>query len=220
MGLTVVLKSYSWPGRFTHAPDDRAALRFLPSELYETTIKEHVMTPIAGFFLAVIAGWIVREPRRAAATVILPYLAIVAVQSWDIANGYGISPPDTVTPFSGAISYWVVQLIFLITTVAIAAEISVLRAGARAGQPLVLTVGPWYRAAVALAAGAIGTLVLLVAWLASAKLVSHHSSAGSPPPQGVIGIGLSLVGVLAFGVAAIRVTVRVRRAKIATGGTS
>ena len=50
------------------------------------------MTPIAGFFLAVIAGWIIREPRRAAATVILPYLAIVAVQSWAIANGYGISP--------------------------------------------------------------------------------------------------------------------------------
>jgi len=35
------------------------------------------MTPIAGFSLAVIAGRIVREPRRAAATVILPYLAVV-----------------------------------------------------------------------------------------------------------------------------------------------
>ena len=64
------------------------------------------MTPIAGFFLAVITGSIVREPRKAAATVILPYLAIMAAQTWDIANGYGISPPDTVTPFSGAISYW------------------------------------------------------------------------------------------------------------------
>lgn len=173
------------------------------------------MTPIAGFFLAVIAGWIVREPRRAAATVILPYLAIVAVQSWDIANGYGVSPPDTVTPFSGAISYWVVQVIFFITTVAIAAEIAVLRARARADQPMVLLAGPWYRAAVATAICTIGTLVLLVGWLSTAKLVSHHSSAGSPPPQGLIGIGLSLIGVVAFGVAAIRALIRGRRQRTA-----
>jgi hypothetical protein len=137
------------------------------------------MTPIAGFFLAVIAGWIVREPRRAAATVVLPYLAIVAVQSWAIATGYGISPPDTVTPFSGAISNWVVQLVFGLTTTGIAAEIAVLRAGARPGQPMVLLAGPWYRAAVAMSICAIGTLTLLVAWLSSAKLVSQHSSSGS-----------------------------------------
>ncbi len=178
------------------------------------------MTPIAGFFIAVIAGWLVREPRKAAATVILPYLAIVAVQTWYIANGYGTSPPDTVTPFSGAISYWVVQAIFLITTVAIAAEVAVLRAGARAGQPMVLLAGPWYRAAVATAICTIGTLVLLVGWLASAKLVSQHSSAGSPPPQGLIGIGLSVIGIVAFGVAAIRTLVRTRRQSMtpAAGG--
>jgi hypothetical protein len=178
------------------------------------------MTPIAGFFLAVIAGWLVREPRRAAATVILPYLAIVAVQSWDIANGYGISPPDTVTPFSGAISYWVVQLAFFITTAGIAAEVAVLRAGARAGQPMVLLAGPWYRAAVATAICMTGTLITLVAWLASAKLVSHHSSAGSPPPQGLIGIGLSLIGVVVFGIAAIRVAARTRRALTPAGRPS
>jgi hypothetical protein len=28
-------------------------------------------------------------------------------------------------------------------------------------------------------------------------LVSRHSSTGSPPPQGVIGIGLSLIGAVA-----------------------
>jgi hypothetical protein len=180
------------------------------------------MTPIAGFFLAVIAGWLVREPRKAAATVIFPYLAIVAVQSWDIANGYGISPPDTVTPFSGAISYWVVQLVFGLTSVLIAAEIGLLRAGARAGQPMVLIAGPWYRVAVATAIGCIGTLVLLVAWLTTAKLVSHHSSSGSPPAQGLIGIGPSLIGVVAFGAAAIRVAIRSRRQRVAADpvGTS
>jgi hypothetical protein len=45
------------------------------------------MTPIAGFFLAIIDGWIVREPRRTAATVILPYLAVAVVQTWAIGNG-------------------------------------------------------------------------------------------------------------------------------------
>lgn len=158
------------------------------------------MTPIAGFFLAIIAGWIVREPRRAAATVILPYLAVVAVQTWAIADGYGVSPPDTVTPFSGAISYYVVQLIFLVTTIAIAASLAVLRRSSPGGLP----VGPWYRAAVAAAACMSGVLVLLVAWLTDASLVPVHSSTGSPPAQGLVGIGLSLVGFVVLGVAAIR----------------
>ena len=167
------------------------------------------MTPIAGFFLAIIAGWIVREPRRAAATVVLPYLAVVAVQTWAIANGYGVSPPDTVTPFSGAISYYVVQLIFGITTVAIAAELAVVRRHA-AGQDADSPADSWHRTALAAAVCTTSTLVLLVAWLSGASLVSHHSSSGSPPAQGVAGIGLSLVGFVVLGVAAIRAR---RRAK-------
>jgi hypothetical protein len=87
------------------------------------------MTPIAGLFLAIIAGWIVREPRRAAATVILSYLAVAVAQTWAIGNGYGISPPDTVTLLSGEISCYVVQLAFLITTAAIAASLAVVRGG-------------------------------------------------------------------------------------------
>ena len=166
------------------------------------------MTPIAGFFLAIIAGWIVREPRRAAATVILPYLAIVVVQTWGLANGYGINPPDTVTPLSGAVSYYVVQLIFLVTSVAIAASLAVLLAARGGGLP----VGPWYRTAVATAACTTGVLVLLVAWLADASLVRVHSSAGAPPAQGLAGMGLSVIGFVVLGVAAIRVVVRRRAA--------
>jgi hypothetical protein len=166
------------------------------------------MTPIAGFFLAIVAGWIVREPRRAAATVVLPYLAVVAVQTWALANGYGINPPDTVTPLSGAVSYYVVQLIFLATSLAIAASLAVVLAARGGGLP----VGPWYRAAVAAAACATGVLLLLVAWLAAASLVRVHSSAGTPPAQGLAGMGLSVVGLVALGAAAIRVIVRRRRA--------
>lgn len=171
------------------------------------------MTPIAGFFLAVIAGWIVHEPRRAAATVILPYLAVVVVQTWAIANGYGISPPDTVTPLSGAVSYYVVQLIFLVTSVAIAAALAVVLAARGGGLP----VGPWYRAAVAAAVCATGDLVLLAAWLADASLVRVHSSAGAPPAQGLAGIGLSLIGCVVLGVAAIRVIRRRAAVRSETG---
>ena len=163
------------------------------------------MTPIAGFFIAIIAGWIVREPRRAAAIVIPPYLAVVAVQTWALADGYGISPPSTVTPLSGAGSYYLVQLIFGLTTVAIAAELAVVRryAAARKGTPADSPVAPWYRAAAASAICTTGVLVLLVAWLSGAKLVAHHSAQGTTPAQGVAGIGLSLTGFVVLGVAAI-----------------
>jgi hypothetical protein len=158
------------------------------------------MTVLAAFFLAILAGWIVREPRRAALTVILPYLAMVAVQTWGLANGYGINPPDTVTPFSGAISYYVVQLVFLLIAVAIAAELAVVRARA-AAPPFA---GPWLRAAVATAIGATATLWLIVGWLADAKLVAHHSTSGTPLVA-LLGIGLNVIGVVALGVAAIMV---------------
>jgi len=173
------------------------------------------MTPIAVFFLAVVAGWIVREPRRAAGTVVLPYLAIVAVQTWSLANGYGINPPDTVTPFSGAISYWVVQAIFGLIGMAIAAELAFLRAPGRGARPAVPLAGPWYRTAVATAICDTSVLVLLVAWLSSAKLVAHHSTNSPIPPQGVIGILLDLVGVVALGIAVLRFAIKARRSRTA-----
>lgn len=163
------------------------------------------MTPIAGFFLALIAGWIIAEPRRAAATVVFPYVAVTIVQTWSLAKGFGINPPSTVTPFSGAISYYVVQLAFFVTTLVIAAEVAVLRRHALAGKAVAADppAGSWYRTAVAAAVCTTGTLVLLVAWLASASLVTkHNSSSAGPPAQGIIGIALSLIGFVAFGVAA------------------
>jgi hypothetical protein len=102
-----------------------------------------------------------------------------------------------------------VQLAFLITTAAIAASLAVVR-GARAGG---LPVGPWYRAAVAAAVCAAGDLVLLAAWLTGASPVRVHSSEVAPPAQGLAGIGLSLMGVVVLGVAAVMV-IRRRRANL------
>jgi len=210
---------------FTRPQDDRDGPRFLLSELSDLggrtrppLSKGQVMTPIAGFFLAIIAGWIIAEPRRAAATVIFPYIAVTAVQTWSLANGFGVNPPSTVTPFSGAISYYVVQLIFFVTTVVIAAEVAVLRRHALAGKavPADPPAGSWYRTAVAAAVCATGTLVLLVAWLADASLVTdHNSSSAGPPAQGIVGIALSLIGVVAFGVAALRARRKAARGELA-----
>jgi hypothetical protein len=118
-----------------------------------------------------------------------------------------------VTPFSGAISYWVVQLVFGLIGMAIAAELAVLRAPGRGPRPTAALVGPWYRAAVASAICDAGVFILLVAWLAVAKLVTHHSANAPIPPEGVIGIGLDLVGVVALGIAVLRVSIRARRSQ-------
>jgi hypothetical protein len=175
------------------------------------------MTPIAGFFLAIIAGWIVAEPRRAAAATVLPYLAVTAVQTWLLANNYGINPPDTVTPLSDAWSYYVVQVIFFLTTLGIAAELAVVRRHALAGKasPADPPAGSWYRAAVAGTVCASGVLVLLVSWLAASSLVTKHATNGGPPAQGIVGIVLSLVGVIVLGVAAFRAHRRAARAAAA-----
>jgi hypothetical protein len=165
------------------------------------------MTPIVGFFLAIIAGWFVRDPKRAAATVVIPYLAVTAVQTWDIASGYGISPPSTVTPLTmggnGSLPYYVVQLVFGLLAAGIAAELAALRR--RTLPPEARTsAAAWQRAAVATAIQCIGVLVLLVAAMSRFTLEAHHSSSGSPPLQGVVGMLLCVIGFVALGVAVLR----------------
>jgi len=104
-----------------------------------------------------------------------------------------------------------VQAVFGLIAMGIAAELAVLRAPGRGGRPTVPLAGPWYRAAVASAICDTGVFVLLVAWLAGAKLVAHHSTSSSIPPQGVIGIGLDLVGIVALGIAVLTTRIRARR---------
>ena len=53
------------------------------------------MTPLAGFVAAIIAGWIVRDPRRAVPAVVIPFLIVLTMQTWGIAAGDGVSPPST-----------------------------------------------------------------------------------------------------------------------------
>ena len=91
------------------------------------------MTPWAGFVAAIVAGWIVRDPRRAVATVIVPFLVVLATQSWMIAAGRAVSPPSTVTQFPSCLGYWIIQAIFLALALGIAAELQFPAQGAPRG---------------------------------------------------------------------------------------
>lgn len=160
------------------------------------------MTPIAGFVIAIIAGWIIRDPRRAAAAVVVPYLAVVAAQSWILASGRGVSPPSTVTGWPGLIGYWAVQAVFLALAIGIAAELSALRRRRMLSDDA--PAGAGHRFTLALGVLAALTAVFLVAYLLDSAPVSHHAADGTPPVQGYVGMLLCIVTFLALSVVTLR----------------
>jgi hypothetical protein len=154
------------------------------------------MTGTVGIFLAVIAGWFVSERRQVVKVVVLPYLAILAVQTWGIASGRGVSPPSTVTAFPGLIGYYVVQAIILALALGIALQISALRF--RAGRSEAGSSAAPSRATLALVVNSSVCALVVAAFALDHPLfdpgsVTHHTSSGSPPVLGVAGIGLSVV---------------------------
>jgi hypothetical protein len=175
------------------------------------------MTPLAGFVAAIIAGWFVRDPRRAAATVVVPFLIVLTMQTYSIAAGYGVSPPSTVTPFSGAISYYVFQAAFLALALGIAAELAALR---EARKPADDRAGAGRRMALAVALLAGLAVVLDAGWALESAPVAHHSAEGSPPPQGLAGIGLCIVTFAVLSVLTIRKRRAAARTKLAGAETS
>jgi hypothetical protein len=161
---------------------------------------------MAGFIIAIAAGWLVHDARKAAATVIIPWLGVLAVDAWLLAAGHDDSPPSTVSQFPQAISFWAIQVVLLALLLGIAAMLGSLRARqdlsrGRAGNTR-------RQAAIATAILVPATAAFaLVAVLASTPVL-HHSATGSPSPVEVAGWGLSVVS---FGALAV-VTVRRRRA--------
>jgi hypothetical protein len=144
------------------------------------------MTPLAGFVAAIIAGWIIRDPRRAAAAVLVPFLAVLAVQTWSLAAGHGDNPPSTIH----GVSYWVVQAIILAFALGIATQLAiVLRArtagdGDGAGDGA----GASRRALQATAVLLVLTAAFLTGFVLSSKPVLHHSTSSPLPWYGTAGI--------------------------------
>jgi hypothetical protein len=160
------------------------------------------MTPLAGFVLAVIAGWITRDGRRAAAIIIIPFLAMTALQTYAIADGRGVSPPSAVWPVNGgSIPYYVVQLLIMAAVLGVGTLLGTVRAQRAAAGSDGSDLGRRTKIA-AVTVSVLTAVSCIGAWLASAP-VAHHSSAGSPPAQGLIGMGVLILSLIVLTVMTI-----------------
>ncbi len=155
------------------------------------------MTPLAGFIAAILAGWIIREPRRAAAAVLVPFLAVLAVQSWTLAAGHGDNPPSTIH----GVSYWLVQAIVLAFALSIATQLaSVLRARAAAGDGAGVSRRALQATVVLLAA----TAAFLTAVVLESKPVPHHNANSPLPWYGATGILACVASLIVLTVLRVR----------------
>jgi hypothetical protein len=157
------------------------------------------MTPLAGFVLAIIAGWITRDARRAAAVIIIPFLAVTALQTYGIADGRGVSPPDTVWPLNGgSLSYYVVQLLIMAAVLGVAMLLGAVRAR-RAAHGAGTTDTDRRTTAAAIVSVVLTAAFCTVEWLDSSSHAGHHSSTGNPPAAGRIGIGVLILSLIVLG---------------------
>jgi len=168
------------------------------------------MTGVVGILLAVVAGWFVAERRRVVEAVVVPFLVVLGIQTWGIASGRAVSPPSTVTGFPGLIGYYLVQVLILAAALGIALQLSALRfRGSR---------GAGSRPALALGLNLLLSALVVSGFRLDRPLldpgsVTHHTSSGSPPLLGVVGIVLSVLACAALGC----VTLWRRRAARTTG---
>jgi hypothetical protein len=162
------------------------------------------MTPIAGFVIAIVAGTMVRNGRRAAALVLPPWLIVLAYQSWYIAAGHAVSPPSTVTQFPSAIGYWLVQVIILAPALGIAALLGASASRRRFVSADAQNRRAWMATALGTAASVVIIVLGFVAFRHQGGTVStgHHSTDGSPPLIGMLGLLLSFATCAALGVRA------------------
>lgn len=146
------------------------------------------MTPIVGFLVALVAGWMVPRPRRAALVVLGPWLAATGFQTRHIAAGLGVSPPATVAD----VGYWIVQAVILALALGIAAQLSALRAASFAGD-----LGRATRIASAAGFAWAGGVMAVVGFgwgrsVLDPGSVVHHSAHGHRPLVGMLFIVASV----------------------------
>ena len=159
------------------------------------------MTPLAGFVAAILAGWIIREPRRAAAAVLVPFLAVLAVQTWTLAAGHGDNPPSTIH----GVSYWVVQAIILAFALGIATQLAIVLRGRPSGQTVAGDgAGASRRALQATAVLLVLTAAYLTGIVLTSKPVLHHNASSPLPWYGVAGILACVASVIVLTVLHIR----------------
>jgi hypothetical protein len=155
------------------------------------------MTPLAGFVAAILAGWIIREPRRAAGAILVPFLAVLAVQTWTLAAGHGDNPPSTIH----GVSYWVVQAVFLAFALGIATQLASWRRARSAADD---AAGASHRALQASAVLLVLTAAFVTAYVLDSHPVLHHNTSSPIPLTGVVGILACIVSLVVVSVLNIR----------------
>jgi uncharacterized membrane protein YuzA (DUF378 family) len=157
------------------------------------------VTGTAGIFLAVVAGLLVADRRQVVTVVAVPFLAVLVIQTWGIAAGRAVSPPSTVTAFPGAIPYYIVQAIILSLALGIALQIRALAGRAD---------GASHTTAAYVVNGLVAVLILLAFQLDRPLFdpgsTVHHSTNGSPPVLGVVGIFLLFLVCAVLGCVTLR----------------
>jgi hypothetical protein len=164
------------------------------------------MTPIAGFIIAIIAGLVVTNGRRAASVVLVPWLVVLAYQSWYIAAGRAVSPPSTVLQFPSAIGYWLVQAIILAPALGIAAQLGSSGSRRHPVSSTGLARRAWLASALGVAASVVIILLGFVLFRHEGGTVfhGHHSTSGSPPLIGMVGILGSYITCAVLGVRTLK----------------
>jgi hypothetical protein len=152
--------------------------------------------------------------------VLAPWLVVLAYQSWYIASGRAISPPGTVTDFPSAIGYWLVQAIILAPALGIAAQLGAM--GSRRHPDSRGRLGHPARAASALGLATSVIVILLgFVWFRAqggTVFAGHHSSGGSPPVIGMVGLVLSFLTCGVLGVMTLRQLRAAKAARLADSG--
>ena len=175
------------------------------------------MTPLAGFVAAILAGRIIREPRRAAAAILVPFLAVLGVQTWALAAGHGNNAPSTIH----GVSYWIVQAITLAFALGIATQLAiVLRArssGAAAGAD---DAGLSRRTRQATTVLLVLTAAFVTGVVLSSKPVLHHNANSPLPWYGAAAILACVASLVVLTVVRIRQRRAGARVVAASPGTT
>ena len=173
------------------------------------------MTPLAGFVAAILAGWIIREPRRAAAAILVPFLAVLAAQTWTLAAGRGHNPPSTIN----GVSYWIFQAVFLAFALGIATQLASWRRARSAADD---AAGASHRALQASAVLLVLTAAFVTVYVLNSPPVLHHTTSSPIPLTGEVGILACIVSLVVVSVLNIRQRRAGARQKLAaaTPGTA
>jgi hypothetical protein len=157
-----------------------------------------------------------------AVVMLVPFLGVLAVQTWSIDSGHATSPPSTVQ-FPGAYSYYFVQLVILGLAFAAANQVRILRLRRRGS--LAGVVNTQREVGIGIAINLVPSIAVVMGFAfangffdASTKI--HHSASGSPPAIAAVTMLLTILTLAVVGAMnlAARRTARLQDRSVGTVG--